>query len=182
MAVYGVGINNMGKGWATSSELNKRIYRVWVKMLERCYSTKFHKYKPTYKECEVCERWHLLSNFVQDIVYIEGYQDWVENKERICLDKDVKGKGSKTYSLETCCFISNEANIKESNNRNNILKPVIGVSVDRGTIKSFETMQKVTQEGFSKQKVCDCCKGRRKTHKGYIWMYLEDYIKLQQNT
>lgn len=66
--IYGVGINDMPHGWRTKSELNSRVYRCWRSALERCYSDTYQKKYPTYKGCYVCDRWLLLSNFVEDIV------------------------------------------------------------------------------------------------------------------
>ena len=34
--------------------------------------------------------------------------------------------------------------------------------------------------GFSHSKINECCRGKRKSHKGYKWMYLEDYEKLNE--
>ena len=40
--VYGHGINNI-RGWASKSKENKRIYKTWCHMLERCYDEKYYK-------------------------------------------------------------------------------------------------------------------------------------------
>lgn len=93
---YGVGINDVdGKVDGCP------FYRRWNSMLQRCYSENYHKYRPTYKDCEVCEDWLTFSNFKS---WMEE-QDW-EGKQ---LDKDFLGNG-KLYSPETCCFISGKVN------------------------------------------------------------------------
>ena len=38
--VYGNGINNMSRGWASENELNDRVYRIWRCMIRRCYDKK----------------------------------------------------------------------------------------------------------------------------------------------
>ena len=53
------------------------------------------------------------------------------------------------------------------------LKPVICLKNDQ-IIKIYEAMQDVRKDGFHVQHVCDCCKGRYKSHKGFNWMYLSD--------
>jgi hypothetical protein len=78
-------------------------YVVWCDMLRRCYSEKYHKKKPTYKGCSVCEEWLLFSNFKRwfDENHIDGY----------VLDKDILVKGNKVYSPDACCFVPNDLNV-----------------------------------------------------------------------
>ena len=110
------GINDMPKGWRLENEENERIYRTYSHMLERCYSEKLHKKYPTYKNCTVCERWLLLSNFVEDFYKIDGYDKEKFLNGELCLDKDIKSNGqNKEYSLENCIFVSNAENVKQSN-------------------------------------------------------------------
>lgn len=112
------GINDMPHGW-TSNELNKRVYDLWFRIHRRCYDeSQYSRNKgASYKNCEVCERWHFLSNFVQDIKKLKGYEDWVEN-EGMSIDKDMLSEGEKIYSPESCCFVPISENIKEKNTRN----------------------------------------------------------------
>lgn len=35
----------------------------------------------------------------------------------------------------------------------------------------FENLNGVAKAGFQPSCVCNCCKGIRKTHKGYVWTY-----------
>lgn len=68
-------------------------------MLERCYSAKTAK---SYSGCSVTDEWLLFSNFKGWMIN----QDW-KNKE---LDKDLKVKGNKIYSPETCMFLDKKIN------------------------------------------------------------------------
>lgn len=86
------------------------FYQKWVSMIKRCYSDKALSHDPTYVETEVCEEWHLFSNFKR---WMEQ-QDW-ENKQ---LDKDILGNG-KLYSPKTCCFVSFRVNMFIKNSYNN---------------------------------------------------------------
>jgi len=72
-------------------------------MLKRCYCKDNLITNPTYKDCTVCDEWHLFSNFKS---WMET-QDW-ENKE---LDKDLLVYKNKAYSPETCCFVPREINL-----------------------------------------------------------------------
>ena len=121
-SVYGIGINDMPYGWTSKNKKeNIRIYELWSKMLQRCYSNNENvreKYK-TYNDCCVCDRWLYLSNFVKDIQYIDGYQLWLNNPNKhISLDKDIKSNGkNKCYCLEECMFVEQKDNSKQTHNQ-----------------------------------------------------------------
>lgn len=94
---YGVGYLGVGK---YKTKINKKFtpyYKLWNKVMERCYSFNFHKRNPTYKDCSVDERWHNFQVFAEwfENNYIEGFE----------LDKDLILKNNKIYSIETCCFL-----------------------------------------------------------------------------
>ena len=113
--VYSVGINDADycvikyREIDTDSGKRKReivwrcpFYMRWKSMLTRCYSEKYKRTNPTYKDCSVCEEWLRFSNFK---AWMET-QDW-EGKQ---LDKDLLANDGKVYSPETCCFISPKLN------------------------------------------------------------------------
>ena len=114
--VYGHGINNMPRGWRLENEWNKKVYKKWTSMLERCYSEKLHKKYPTYIGCTVCKRWLLLNNFIHDFKLIYGYDEEKFLNGELELDKDIKSNGTnKEYSLENCMLISKSENSIQSN-------------------------------------------------------------------
>jgi len=94
-------------------------YRVWVNMLERCYSAKFQERQPTYKGCSVSEEWLRFSNFKS---WMER-QDW----EGMQLDKDLLLEGNKVYSKETCVFVTSVVNSFTSDCRASRGEWLIGV-------------------------------------------------------
>lgn len=98
---------------------DKRVYGLWFQMLRRCYDKTQHERArgKTYSDCEVCERWKLLSCFAKDIKKLEGYNDWL-TKSGYCLDKDTKVAGNKIYSKATCRFIPYTENIREIHRKN----------------------------------------------------------------
>lgn len=106
--LYNKGINDADYPLVKYKQGGKKIewicpyYKVWKPLIQRCYSDKFQKDHPTYKDCTVCEEWLTFSNFK---AWMEQ-QDW-EGKE---IDKDLDGDG-KTYSPENCKFISRELNL-----------------------------------------------------------------------
>lgn len=98
---------------------DKRIYNLWYQMLRRCYDVEQHKRTrgSSYSDCEVSERWMILSHFARDIKHLKGYKYWISGRG-YCLDKDTKIAGNKIYSRETCCFIPIEENIRDISRRN----------------------------------------------------------------
>ena len=184
---FGIGINDMPRGWRSNNELNQRIYDLWYSMIRRCYSEYALKHRPSYNKVSVCERWHTLSNFVQDVDKIENYQLWKNNKA-YSLDKDIKQKNinKKIYSLDTCIFILCKDNASEMMYRNNPNPPkgVIGISLKNDSnIIYYSSSRKAEKDGFSHTGINGSCyyqkygktnSSRVKNHKGYKWYYLDD--------
>ena len=180
--VYNIGINDMPRGWKRRTEWNLRVYTLWHSMLCRCYDEKYHQRFPTYKECYVCERWLMLSNFVEDIVDIENYELWLNNSnQRIALDKDIKSNGNnKCYCLEQCMFVTVKENniqlVKTRDNRrykgknNPNAKSVKQYDLDGNLIKEWDCIQQPCHElGIKSSNVSRCIYGKQKTAKGIIW-------------
>ena len=103
-SVFGVGV--LGTKCQTKvSGVQTKEYSLWMNMLRRCYSDKYQKKQPTYKDCEVSE------NFK----YYEYFYEWCQNQIGFgeCgfqLDKDLLIKGNKVYSEDSCVFIPQEIN------------------------------------------------------------------------
>ena len=130
-SVYGIGY--IGEGEYKTKENGKptKVYETWKSMLQRCYDKKYQEKRPTYKDCEVCEKWLNFQNFAK----------WYENNyyeiegEKMCLDKDILVKHNKIYSPETCIFVPNNINmlfVKCDRLRGN---SVIGTSPENGKYK-----------------------------------------------
>lgn len=99
--LFGIGVND---SWykVYFKGVKCPIYLKWVNLLNRCYSDKYHKTRPTYKNCSVCEEWLTFSNFAEWM----NQQDW-EGKH---LDKDLLKPNNREYGPETCCFINQRLN------------------------------------------------------------------------
>jgi len=104
--VYGVGINDSNyvtqvKG--VDGKLNScPFYSRWRDMLKRCYSEKYHKSRPSYVGCSVCDEWLYFMTFRKWMIE----QDW----EGMALDKDFLVQGNKVYSPDTCVFMPQQLN------------------------------------------------------------------------
>lgn len=155
--VCGVGI----KGSLKTREYGLRVksYTVWVGMISRCYNEGRHKTHPTYIGCSVCDEWLYYPNFKVwfDDNYIEGYE----------LDKDIKVKGNKIYSPETCMFVSKAENLKQAQAhtykiyRSLLLNPE-GVEVEVSNQRQF-----CRDTGLHRGCVGRLISGKQKHHKGW---------------
>lgn len=119
--VFGVGINDMPRGWPSKKNVwNYKVYVIWHNMIGRCYDENIQKKCPTYKDCIVCEKWLTLSNFVEDIPKIDGYDEDLFLSGILVLDKDIKSNGViKEYYLENCMFITKSENSKQARKTTN---------------------------------------------------------------
>ena len=74
---------------------NHRLYKTWVGMMERCYNISKDNYiKYGGSGIRVCERWHNVANFIEDMFpsFIEG----------LTLDRrDTSGN----YEMENCRWV-----------------------------------------------------------------------------
>ena len=123
--VYGIGVNDANYMVNRKGYKQCKFYNVWCSMIERCYTERMHKKRPTYIGCYVCVDWLLFSNFRAWM----AKQDW-KGKE---LDKDLLIKGNKLYSPETCIFVSQEINKLIQNTKSVRGELPLGVSIDKRT-------------------------------------------------
>ena len=177
--VYGIGIlgtfKEGSKPKTTDNGKHTREYELWRSMIQRCYSDKFHEKNPTYKDCQVSDRWLVFSNFLEDLPLIEGYELWKDNPNTgVSLDKDSKIQDNKVYSLDTVKFVTRSNNTKESNFRRNgtLPKKVIAISLTETKVLIFQSMYQAKKLGFDSGHIYKCCQGERKSHKGYKWRYV----------
>lgn len=121
--IFGIGINDANYQVQPLIDNKRKIcpyYKTWKKMLERCYSDKYHIAQPTYKECFVCKEWLTFSNFKSWMIN----QDWLGKQ----LDKDLLVKGNKEYSPDTCVFVTSQVNSLLNTQKANRGVYVLGVS------------------------------------------------------
>lgn len=80
---------------------NTKEYVAWGGIFTRCYNENYHKEKPTYIGCEICEEWCNFQNFAK--WYNENY--WECGNSSMVVDKDILYKGNKIYSPKNCVII-----------------------------------------------------------------------------
>lgn len=59
--------------------------------------------------------------------------------------------------------------------------PIIQLDANGKFIKRWNNLTSATNYGFLDSKISSCCKGKRITHGGYIWLYEKDYNNLSQD-
>ena len=128
--IYGVAINDSEQPVSKRQRIICPFYQAWVNVLERCYSSEFHKSRPTYIGCTTSKEWLLFSNFKLWMVK----QDW-KGKH---LDKDIIFPGNKHYSSENCVFVTLKLNNLLVDHGAKRGKYPIGVSFDDTTLNKFK--------------------------------------------
>ena len=150
-------INDMPRGWQSSSRLNYSIYRMWQHMFMRCYSENRTKKDKSYIGCIVCKEWFYLSNFLKWLEQQPSYKDFEILEYGYSIDKDMILEGNNVYCPEYCTLVTKSENSRESALRNRELSkakyhpksPVIGISKDNKTIFLFKGFNEVTSKGFT---------------------------------
>lgn len=103
---YAATVFGVGRWGSVSVNTSSKAYKKWLAMLERCYSSAYHAWRPSYEGCEVCKEWRTFTNF--ENWFNEHYYE-VEG-ERMSLDKDILVKGNTVYGPDTCCIVPQAIN------------------------------------------------------------------------
>lgn len=85
----------------------RQALQLWQNMLKRCYSEK--DLRGYYGKCFVDDRWKSFENFLNDLKYLKGFDEWVKGSKnsfyKANLDKDFYKQGNDTYSRHYCRFL-----------------------------------------------------------------------------
>lgn len=181
-SVCGVGYMGQGQWKTTINYKNTKEYTIWARMLERCYSERTQEFKfpyISYKNCIVNQRWHCFQKFCEDIQELENYQQW-KHGSGWELDKDIKVKGNKIYSKDTCMFVLEKDNINEMIQRTTTDKLTGLTYVGINTLG--EEFEFTNQREFAKtynlnpSNVNRCLKGEFKQTKGWTFKTKDQII------
>ena len=96
-------------------------------------------------------------------------QAFLENPDNLpCINhKDENKQNNRVDNLEWCTY---QYNLTYADKHLKYARKV-GCYKDGKLIKTYDIMQDVEKDGFSKGNVCSCCQGNRKSHSGYQWKY-----------
>jgi hypothetical protein len=174
----------MGDGDYEASDGNgkhTRNYTLFKGMMARSYNKDYQERNPSYIGYSIEESWHCFQNFCEDIPFLEGYDKWLvmqgEGPDSYELDKDIKVKGNKVYSKDTCMFVSRRENNKSGNKTHP--KRLTRLTYKATRLEDGHTEIFTNQAEFAdkyklqRAKVNCCIKGTRKTHKGWKFEILE---------
>ena len=153
-SIYGVGFIGEGDYKASVNGKITKQYKTWSGMLERCYDPKLHKKRPSYIGCTVCTEWHDFQVYAKwhDNNYVDGYH----------LDKDIKLKGNKIYSPNTCMFVSASDNTVNAHAKHYHFSNPAGKVVDIYNLAEFCRENKLHHGAMSAVHL-----GKTKQHKGW---------------
>lgn len=83
-----------------------------------------------------------------------------------------RARMGKTHSQESKNKIGNARRGKKSTLR----KAIVQLTLDNTFIDEHDNIKKLDELGFYNSAIVMCCKGKRNTHKGYKWMYKDEYL------
>lgn len=162
-SVCDVGFVGQGKYDSTQLIKGGKPYYIWKSMLARCYSA---RKSSCYEGVTVCEEWHNFQNFAKwfEENYVEGYE----------LDKDIKIRGNKLYSPETCMFVPTDQNRREPSARKQKLTVLKDPSRGLHVFKNRKWF--CNEVGLDPSAVCNLVAGNYKQTKGWKLVCVEETI------
>jgi hypothetical protein len=101
-------------------------------------------------------------------------------KKRVEFSEKMKGRytGKNHWSYGKTLTDQQRENLRKSMIGKNIgkiskfRKKVERINPNTGEIKEYNSISDTLKDGFLPDKVSSCCKGIRKTHKGYFWNFI----------
>ena len=156
------------------------FYNLWMNMLKRCYSDEFHKERPTYIGCRVCDEWLNFQNFAK---WCDEHY-YTINQNRMELDKDILYKGNKVYEPTKCIFVPQFINTLFVRGDKIRGKYPIGVSFQKKANKYQVTYKKEHKTIYlglysSIDEAFECYKKEKETHIKEVADEYKDYIPLK---
>ena len=107
--VYGIGITGDIQVNVNGQYLKE--YKIWKRVLCRCYSVGYQKVQPTYIDCSVSENFRYLEYFKEWCNNQIGFNSVDEKGKPFALDKDILVKGNRVYNEDVCVFVPQEVNL-----------------------------------------------------------------------
>ena len=74
----------------------------------------------------------------------------------------------------------NHKDYKGKNHPNS--KSVVGINIKTGEIKTYSCIKETEKDGFNSRNISPVCKHQygKKSHKGYVWYYADEYFKKEE--
>lgn len=130
-----------------------------------------------------------LEMLVHEILLDEGYKLFSkpEKGKYGCLKGRIFSEETKAKlsSARKCKLHIQETKEKIGNERrgsiSNLRKNIVQLTLDNTFVEEHTHIRKLDDLGFQNSAIVSCCKGKRNKHKGYTWMYKDDYLKSYAN-
>lgn len=86
--------------------------------------------------------------------------------------KDENKQNNRVENLEWCTDRYNKAyGTARTRAAENTCKPINQYNLDGTLVRQWKSAVEANENGYLKQCICNCCKGRANTHRGYVWRY-----------
>lgn len=91
--------------------------------------------------------------------------------------KDENPQNNNVENLEWCDrryninYLNRNKKVSDKNTNGILSKVVLQFTKDGRLVREWPSANECCRSGFSKGHISKCCRGERKTHKGFIWKY-----------
>lgn len=146
--------------------------------MQRCYDPDAINYKKYGgDEVTVCERWHRLDYFLEDVIKLPGYDLLLTHGKEAQLDKDILSGGQigKLYSPETCCFVLRAENMKHR--RTDYAAKFKEICPDGTEIIHQNISALAKERGYSNSSIWFVLTGKRKTLFGSKFVRVDEDVQ-----
>lgn len=155
-SVHGIGYIGVGEFITSVGGKNNKAYTTWQRMIGRCYD-KNNASAKYYDGCTVATEWHNFQNFANWF-----YENLPEGSDEIHLDKDIKVKGNRVYSPESCTLVTLKENIVQAK-----AKSFKAKSPNGETHEIYNLAEFCRANGLNKANMHKVVTGKNKSCKGW---------------
>lgn len=145
------------------------------------WSTKTNKWmKPTlsngYYMINLCKNGVIYHKTIHKLI-AESFIPNPQNKP--CIDHiNGNSQDNSVFNLRWCSYEENNNNpitrerMSQNKNRINVSKEILQYTLNGEFVRAYLSAKDANRiSGFSSSHIADCCRGERKTHKGFKWTY-----------
>ena len=122
--------------------------------------------KTGYLHVGLCKE-NILKHFLVHRLVAEAFLDNPDNLPQVN-HKDENPQNNVVSNLEWC---DAKYNVNYGTRTERYSKPVLQYTLDGEFVREWPSARECGRNGFNPRHVGDCCRGERKTHKGFIWRY-----------